>query len=104
MAKPVADIVKGTSQRKFVAHWNVAVREDEEVNIGCGKQFAGVHYLMLVFTLKLERALVVGVATALRAIPSDSKSLPWVQHTVQQLVKRTVKHPLDKQIFALLSA
>ena len=103
MAEPVAHVEEGTVGGEFVAHGHVAMREDEEIDGHCGKQFSGELYLVLCFALELERALIVGVATGLRAESRECESLPGMPHTVQQVVETAVEHPFDEQVTTLFS-
>lgn len=104
MAEPVADVEEGAIGGEFIAHGHVAVREDEKVDGRCGKHFTSELHLVLCFALELERALIVGVATGLRAESRKCESLSGMPHAVQQVVETTVEHPFDEKVTTLFSA
>ena len=81
----------------------MSVREDEIVYGRCDEQLTSELHLMFIFALKLEHTFVMGVTTALGTESRNREGLPRMQHTVQQLVDRTIEHSLNKQIFSLLA-
>ena len=58
---------------------------------------------MLALALKLQHALVVGVAAFFRTKTRNGERLPWVQQTIEPPVESVVEDPLDEQVLALLA-
>ena len=52
MLQPVAGVEEKMAWRKLVTHGDVAVREDEELNVQCLQQLTGELNLVFVFTFE----------------------------------------------------
>ena len=60
--------------------------------------------MKLIFTVKMQHTIVMGVTTNPRTEPRDGERLPWMQQAVEPPVEPVVENPLDEQVLALLSA
>ena len=104
MTEPIADVKESAGRGKLIACGDVAVREDEVLDIGGLQQLAGKLHLELIFTMKMQHTLVMGVTTNPRTEPRDDEGLPRVQHTVKPPIEPIVQDSLDQQVLALFAA
>ena len=104
MTEPIADVKESAGRGKLIACGDVAVREDEVFDIGGLQQLAGKLHLELIFTMKTQHTLVMGVTTNPRTEPRDGEGLPRVQHTVKPPIEPIVQDSLDQQVLALFAA
>ena len=103
MTEPIADVKESAGRGKLIACGDVAVREDEVLDIGGLHHLAGEPHLGFFLPFEDERVLIVGVTAHAGTESCDGERLSRMQHAVEPPVEPAVQDSFDQQVFALLA-
>ena len=90
MTEPIADVKESAGRGKLIACGDVAVRENEVLDIGGLQQLAGKLHLRFFLPFEDKRVFVMGVTALAGTEARDGEGLPRMQHTVEPPIKPIV--------------